>query len=711
MNPAVYYLSSLETIIPYVPTPIQIGSQVWDQKNLNTAVYRDGTTIPRFGAGSGAAWAALTTGGYRFYSNDSGNANLYGRLYNWYAVNGIDGSGTTKDIAPEGWRVATLGDWQTLSTFYGGNTVSGGPLKEYDSPNFNYWLSPNTGQVLSPNAFRARGGGLAYGGSSAFDNIKVAGYWWPIGATADRQALMLYNSAALNLTSVQGDANRGYSVRLIKEDVTVQGFTVSISDLNALSTTGTGTFGDVPNTPGFIEKGICWSTSSVPNRFVDSFVTADNINKTTYSLTASPLLASTVYYVRAYIKLDATDIRYSTNIVPFTTLSGAPVSISTTAVSNVGSTTATSGGTITDNASYQTTEKGVCWNTTGLPTIANSKTTQGIGGGTFVSSITGLLIATTYYVRSYCTNAAGTFYGNALAPFTTLPSANSKPIFGVYAAYHAYSLRLVGQGYTGFCVRVKRQISGANAFADLRFNGTSLNSTISMDSVVVPVSGTSATTLGQFAAKTGYPNPDGIANNQNIVISTWYDQSGNNKDLVQTVFTGSPWIVTNGNLEIKEGNVAARYAGGQSLNLTDSSIPLNNLSCYVVSNFTLTTANSAAYGLGITSGTNRLLIPRDTAIGYNTLNTFPITGMTANVDRLYELTCGVSTTSGYSNGTQLSPATVTSMSGTSSQIRLGSNGSVVYLNGYIKEAIAIIGDSSTTRTDIETNINTYYSIW
>ena len=136
-------------------------------------------------------------------------------------------------------------------------------------------------------------------------------------------------------------------------------------------------------------------------------------------------------------------------------------------------------------------------------------------------------------------------------------------------------------------------------------------------------------------------------------------------------------------MEIKEGNVAARYAGGQSLNLTDTNIPLNNLSCYVVSNFTATTANSAAYGLGFTAGTNRLLIPRDTAIAYNTVNTFPITGMTANVDRLYELTCGASTASGYSNGTQLSPATVASMSGTSGQIRLGSNGSVVYLTGYI----------------------------
>ena len=702
MNPAAYYLSSLETYTPYVPTPVVIlpSGQVWDKYNLNTSVYNDGTPIPRIS--SSGIWPSLTTGACRFYNNDSSNANLYGRLYNWYAVNGIDGSGITKDIAPEGWRVATLADWQTLSTAVGGNSVSGGVLKETGT---TYWTSPNTG-AANTYGFGARGGGYAIAGGSTFTGINTSGYWWPFGEADTNQLIMTYNSAALSF-STTGLPNRGYSVRLIKKDVTVTGFTTSISNLNALSITGTGTFTDVP--PDFIEKGICWSTSANPNRFVDPYVAAGDTNKTTYSLTASPLVASTTYYVRAYIKIDSTDVRYSTNIISFTTLSGAPISITTTAISNVGSTTATSGGTITDNASYPTTQRGVCWNTTGSPTTSDSKTTD--TGSPFTSYITGLSIATTYYVRSYCINAAGTFYGNNLAPFTTLPSANSKPIFGVYAAYHAYSLRLVGQGYTGFCVRVRRQISGVNAFADLRFNGTSLNSTISMSSVVVPVSGTSATTLGQFAAAAGFSNPDGVAANQSIVISTWYDQSGNNKDVVQAVFTASPFIVTNGNLEIKEGNVAARYAGGQSLALTDTSIPMNNLSCYVVSNFTATTVNSAAYGLGVTTGTNRLYIPRDTAIAYNTSTTFPVTGMTPDIDRLYELTCGSSTTSAYSNGTQLSPTTVASMSGTSAQIRVGSNGSVVYLTGYIKEAIAIIGDSSLTRTDIETNINTYYSIW
>lgn len=710
MNPAIYYLSSLEIDVPYVPTGVLMpDGKVWDQYNLNTSRYSDGTPIPRISVN--ATWAALTTGGCRFYDNDSTNAALFGRLYNWYAVNGIDGSGITKDIAPEGWRVATEDDWKTLASFYGtngtnSNPTAGGYLKE---PGTTYWQPTNS--ILTPTSgFNARGGGQANSGSG-FLYIYIYGVWWPFGSDSTRVLTMENNTTILTFSGI-GVPNRGYSVRLIKKDTTVQGFTVSISDLNALSITGTGTFGDVPATPDFIEKGICWSTSANPNRFLDPYEAALDTNKTTYSITVDPLVASTIYYVRAYIKLDATDVRYSTNIIQFTTLSGAPVSINTTAISNVGSTTATSGGTITDNASYPTLQKGVCWNTTGLPTISNSRTTDGPGGGTFVSSITGLSIATTYYVRSYCTNAAGTFYGNALAPFTTLASPNSKPIFGLYSAYHAYSLRLIGQGYTGACIKVRRNVSGVNVYADVLFNGSTLNSTISLASSIIITSGTSsATTLGQLAAIPGYGTADpGIPANQSIVINTWFDQSGNNKHLVQVNLIPSPFIITNGVLEQKDGNVAVNCPGAHTVALLDTSVSYNNVSCYVVINTISATTGTSAYGLSGNS-TQRFLVPRDTTIAYNTLATFPITGIVANVDRLYEITCGASTTSAYSNGVQSSVTSVASLNITSSVIRVGGNGNVTYMNGHVKEVIAMIGDSGTTRTDIENNINSYYSIW
>jgi hypothetical protein len=46
------------------------------------------------------------------------------------------------------------------------------------------------------------------------------------------------------------------------------------------------------------------------------------------------------------------------------------------------------------------------------PTITDSKTVDSTGIGLFVSQLTSLSSNTTYYVRAYATNAAGTAYGN-----------------------------------------------------------------------------------------------------------------------------------------------------------------------------------------------------------------------------------------------------------------------------------------------------------
>ena len=50
-----------------------------------------------------------------------------------------------------------------------------------------------------------------------------------------------------------------------------------------------------------------------------------------------------------------------------------------------------------------------------------TKTTDGTGIGSFTSTITGLLAGTTYFVRAYATNSAGTAYGNELSFATTAP--------------------------------------------------------------------------------------------------------------------------------------------------------------------------------------------------------------------------------------------------------------------------------------------------
>lgn len=93
--------------------------------------------------------------------------------------------------------------------------------------------------------------------------------------------------------------------------------------------------------------------------------------------------------------------------------------ITTTAASSITSNSVVSGGNITFDGNDPITLRGICWNTTGNPTIADQKTTDGSGKGTFNSSITALNPGTTYYICAYATNSVGTAYGNVITFKTT----------------------------------------------------------------------------------------------------------------------------------------------------------------------------------------------------------------------------------------------------------------------------------------------------
>lgn len=104
--------------------------------------------------------------------------------------------------------------------------------------------------------------------------------------------------------------------------------------------------------------------------------------------------------------------------------------ISTAEISNITSSNATSGGTITDDGNSPITSRGVCWSINGNPTISDNKTSDGKGAGIFTSSIIDLSPGRLYYVRAYATNAVGTAYGNQLSFTTTtiLPTITTNDI-------------------------------------------------------------------------------------------------------------------------------------------------------------------------------------------------------------------------------------------------------------------------------------------
>jgi uncharacterized protein (TIGR02145 family) len=93
--------------------------------------------------------------------------------------------------------------------------------------------------------------------------------------------------------------------------------------------------------------------------------------------------------------------------------------LTTSAITNITGTTASSGGTITSEGNSTVTVRGICWSTGTTPTLADNLTSDSTGSGSFTSNLTGLNGSTTYNVRAYATNSAGTAYGNELT-FSTL---------------------------------------------------------------------------------------------------------------------------------------------------------------------------------------------------------------------------------------------------------------------------------------------------
>jgi len=99
--------------------------------------------------------------------------------------------------------------------------------------------------------------------------------------------------------------------------------------------------------------------------------------------------------------------------------------LTSTAISSITSTTAVSGGNITSGGGTGILARGVCWSTSTGPTIANSKTSNGTTTGAYTSSISGLTLGNTYYVRAYATNSAGTAYGNEIIFMAALAIGDS----------------------------------------------------------------------------------------------------------------------------------------------------------------------------------------------------------------------------------------------------------------------------------------------
>lgn len=183
---------------------VTIGTQIWMAENLKTTKYKDGTAIPL--ATDGSAWAALETPGYSWYNNDSTTYNAtYGALYNWYTV-------STGILCPTGWHVPSDAEWTTLITYWGGENVAGGKLKESGT---THWSSPNIG-ATNETGFTALPGGYADDDVSFF-YFRLYGGWWSStggGLEAWSRCMTYTDSRVYHEYYNKKD---GFSVRCVKD--------------------------------------------------------------------------------------------------------------------------------------------------------------------------------------------------------------------------------------------------------------------------------------------------------------------------------------------------------------------------------------------------------------------------------------------------------------------------------------------------------------
>ncbi len=162
--------------------------------------------------------------------------------------------------------------------------------------------------------------------------------------------------------------------------------------------------------------GMVWSTSPNPTMADDYSYYQSNITVGAFNSYLTNLAPGTTYFVRAYV-INSAGVAYG-NQVSFSTFNTSLPTVTTTPVTGVTGGVAYSGGNVSADGGANVTAKGVCWSTSPSPTIANSKTVDGFGNGSFSSIANGLVISTTYYLRAYATNIAGTSYGNEYT-FTT----------------------------------------------------------------------------------------------------------------------------------------------------------------------------------------------------------------------------------------------------------------------------------------------------
>lgn len=207
-NPSLQY-GTITDVDGNVYKTITIGTQTWMAENLKVTHFRNGEAITNETDLENWGHFQIKTSAYCWYNNDASNQKIYGAMYNWYAAS------DNRNIAPLGWHVSSVDDWQTLSSFLGGSQMNNGyRLRETSTA---HWISKNFSPLATnETGFTALPGGKVTPSPFGFMDIGVGfAYFWTNRGTLDGSSCV-YLASDITIDNLQPNC-RGFNVRCVKD--------------------------------------------------------------------------------------------------------------------------------------------------------------------------------------------------------------------------------------------------------------------------------------------------------------------------------------------------------------------------------------------------------------------------------------------------------------------------------------------------------------
>jgi len=182
---------------------VQIGDQCWMAENLNVGARIDGvvdqtdnSTIEKY-----------------CYNDDVANCDTYGGLYQWDEMMQYVTTEGVQGICSDGWHLPTVGEWNSLVNYLGGDYLAGGKMKE---TGYTHWFEPNTGATNSSFFTALPSGDRATSGS--FYGLGNYGYCWSSTEYASTNAKSLgQDNTVEEVKRINFSKEVGASIRCLKD--------------------------------------------------------------------------------------------------------------------------------------------------------------------------------------------------------------------------------------------------------------------------------------------------------------------------------------------------------------------------------------------------------------------------------------------------------------------------------------------------------------